>query len=58
VIAWRRHFFRPTATNMKINLVECRFDRHPISYLYNSNGREIYDAAARRLHPRCPRFAG
>ncbi len=47
-------FFLPTSTTMKINFVRMLGSITANLYLYNSEASDIYDAAARRVHPRCP----
>ena len=47
-------FFLPTATTVKLSLARMLLGSIAASlYLYNSQGSDIYDAAARRVHPRC-----
>ncbi len=47
-------FFLPTATTIQVNLVRMLGSLTRNLYLYNSNASDIYDAAARSLHPRFP----
>ena len=46
-------FFLPTSTTLQINLLRLLGSLAANLYLYNSNASDIYDAAARRVHPRC-----
>lgn len=46
-------FFMPTSTAMKIKLVRMLGSFTANLYLYRSGGSDIYDAAARRVHPKC-----
>ena len=46
-------FFLPTATTLKINAVRMLGSIAANLYLYNSKASDIYDAAARSMHPQC-----
>jgi carboxylesterase len=46
-------FFLPTSTTLQVNLVRMLGAITKNLYLYNSGTSDIYDAAARRVHPRC-----
>ena len=46
-------FFMPTSTALKIKLVRMLGSLTDSLYLYRSGGSDIYDAAARSMHPKC-----